>query len=389
MAVSNITNSINSKLRMTGMSSGLDTDALIKSMMASDKAKLDKAKQKQDLSLWKRDAYREISTAVKAFQDEFFDVLKPTSNFKSATAFAVFNTTYSTTNDSNVATITPLAGSTPGSHSITVTSLATQAQVVSKNEVAKDIASSSHMHDGAVNFSGHTFNVTVDGTTKTITLKDYSSGAYSGLVSDVKTDVQASLNAAFGAGRITFNAADGAASTFTLNQPGSTLTVAESSNGLTDLGYMLADNKSNRVSLSANLSSIQSSFRNGFNITDPTANVSFKINDTTINLGKSYQTATITDVIDAVKASGAGVELKHSSTSGKFSLVSSTYGAVGSITKVDTEAGGLLQALGVAGTEGVHMTTTQGTDAVFNLDGVNGIRRSSNEFTIDLSLIHI
>jgi len=42
VAVNNISNLINSRIRLTGISSGLDTDAIIEQLMSVERAKVDK-----------------------------------------------------------------------------------------------------------------------------------------------------------------------------------------------------------------------------------------------------------------------------------------------------------------------------------------------------------
>ena len=47
---SNISSMINSKLRLTGMVSGLDTDSIVKQLLAADQAKVNKVKQAKTLT---------------------------------------------------------------------------------------------------------------------------------------------------------------------------------------------------------------------------------------------------------------------------------------------------------------------------------------------------
>ncbi len=76
----NISNILNSKFRMTGMASGLDTDTMIKQLMKVEQYKVDKVKQDKQLLEWKRDDYRSMTTLLTGFKSDFFDVLKPTSD---------------------------------------------------------------------------------------------------------------------------------------------------------------------------------------------------------------------------------------------------------------------------------------------------------------------
>ena len=61
-------------LRITGMASGIDTDAVVKAMVSNYQAKIDKADQAQQTLQWQQDAYRTIITGIKGLQ-EYFDPL--------------------------------------------------------------------------------------------------------------------------------------------------------------------------------------------------------------------------------------------------------------------------------------------------------------------------
>jgi flagellar hook-associated protein 2 len=120
MAVNGISNMINSRLRLTGMASGLDTDTIISSLMKIERAPLDKVMQKKQLAEWKRDDYREITNLLRGLKDEFFDVLKPSSYMLSQNSYKKFSVS---STDSTVVTATGGAEGSMGSHKITVTTL--------------------------------------------------------------------------------------------------------------------------------------------------------------------------------------------------------------------------------------------------------------------------
>jgi len=74
VAVNNISNLINSRIRLTGISSGLDTDAIIEQLMSVERAKVDKIKQEKQILEWKRDIYRDIINKLRSITDEYFNV---------------------------------------------------------------------------------------------------------------------------------------------------------------------------------------------------------------------------------------------------------------------------------------------------------------------------
>ena len=93
--VNNISGMLNSKLRFTGMASGLDTDSIIQQMMRVERMKVDKVKQDKQLLEWKRDDYRSFSSILKGFKDEFFDAIRPASNMRSANTYYAYKSKYS------------------------------------------------------------------------------------------------------------------------------------------------------------------------------------------------------------------------------------------------------------------------------------------------------
>src|SRR5659263_218828 len=58
-------------LRISGMASGIDTDAVVKSMVSNYQAKIDKANAAKQTLQWQQEGYREIIKGVKGLQDYF------------------------------------------------------------------------------------------------------------------------------------------------------------------------------------------------------------------------------------------------------------------------------------------------------------------------------
>ena len=77
--------------RLTGLVSGLDTDALVKQMILGQQNRLDKANQKKQLIEWQRESYLSVISRINSFQSTHLDVLNPNSimrasSFKTSTA---------------------------------------------------------------------------------------------------------------------------------------------------------------------------------------------------------------------------------------------------------------------------------------------------------------
>ncbi|OAA93653.1 flagellar filament capping protein FliD [Clostridium coskatii] len=179
-------------IRLTGLASGLDVDALVKKMMAAEQAKLDKAKQDQQTTQWKQEAYQDIIKDIKDLQSSFFDASSSDKDILAATNFAPFNVSSAdglSAVDTSVATFTPGVGAKTGKYSISVKQLAKGAGIsntlyVPSNQTATKAQLSTKLTDIDPSLSGSVklglnannatsdFNVTLDNTSGTATLGD-------------------------------------------------------------------------------------------------------------------------------------------------------------------------------------------------------------------------
>ncbi|HRU42192.1 MAG TPA: flagellar cap protein FliD N-terminal domain-containing protein, partial [Candidatus Diapherotrites archaeon] len=87
-----ISSILNSRMRISGISSGLDVDGIVKQLMRIEQMKVDKARQSKTLLEWKRDDYRSVINSIRAFKDEYFDILKPATNMRSASSLSALKT---------------------------------------------------------------------------------------------------------------------------------------------------------------------------------------------------------------------------------------------------------------------------------------------------------
>ncbi len=167
-----ISSYLNSKLRLSGMVSGLDTDSIIKQLMTIEQTKVDKVKQSKTLVEWKRDNYREITNALRSFQDEFFNVAKPSSNMRSLNSYAIYDATSTNT---AVATASGGTGVTSTKHTIEVLDIAKAASGVGSGTVSKPLTGSSV---GSFNIDNYNKSIILNynGVSKEITLPN---GSYS------------------------------------------------------------------------------------------------------------------------------------------------------------------------------------------------------------------
>jgi flagellar hook-associated protein 2 len=55
-------------IRLSGLASGIDTEAMIKKVMQAERLPVDRLSQKKQILTWERDAYREINRSLLEFR---------------------------------------------------------------------------------------------------------------------------------------------------------------------------------------------------------------------------------------------------------------------------------------------------------------------------------
>ena len=195
-----ISSVLNSRMRISGISSGLDVDGIVQQLMRIEQMKVDKARQSKTLLEWKRDDYRSVINSIRAFKDEYFDVLKPATNLRSAFSLSALKTTYNGADTSSYFTATAGAGAIQGNYTVSNIKLASSAKAVSNTSVADGIQVSITDID-VENISSANDNnkiiVSFNGTSKEITIDDGATD-----MASLISDLNAKLKTAFGAEKI-------------------------------------------------------------------------------------------------------------------------------------------------------------------------------------------
>lgn len=114
--------------RITGFSSGLDIDSIVKKLMTAEKVPLDKMTQQQQQLQWKRESYRDSSTKMVSFLQTKLDTLSRSASINAQTANVTGNSDALTAKASSSAS---------GVMDITVNNLATASSAVSSGWTAK------------------------------------------------------------------------------------------------------------------------------------------------------------------------------------------------------------------------------------------------------------
>ncbi|NLM13255.1 MAG: flagellar filament capping protein FliD [Epulopiscium sp.] len=189
---------VSNKLRLTGFS-GLDTESMVEQLMKAEYTKVDKMKQKLQKLKWQQEGYREMINLLRGFKDKYLDILSK-DNLFSATSFQAYSTSVKLNGaDTNAVKVETLAGVALGSHKITVTQLAQKERWESTKSVSGDMTGNEITSDKWAKLTkGKSFDITLDGVKKTITL----SGDYGENLDNLIADLQTNINEAFGEGNV-------------------------------------------------------------------------------------------------------------------------------------------------------------------------------------------
>lgn len=124
-------------VRMTGMMSGLDTEALIKGMVDAQKIKNKKTSDKSQILDWKQEKLKELNSKLYKLYAEDLTKLKFQSNYNSKKV---------TSSNENYVTVTGNSNAPVGNAEIKVNSLATSQTVIGKS-LGSNVTSSTKLVD--------------------------------------------------------------------------------------------------------------------------------------------------------------------------------------------------------------------------------------------------
>ncbi|MDW8799698.1 flagellar filament capping protein FliD [Clostridium sp. A1-XYC3] len=169
--MSSITNA-SSKFRLTGMATGIDTDAAIKQMMSAYYSRVDKVKQQQQVLQWKQDSYRDFIGQINSFKSKYLDPLS--SNYiLSGSKISTFDV--NTTDTSNAVKMTAGTGAAEGNYSVSVGNMATKASSLSGSTPYINLKEATNNLTFPVVLDNSNNQITVDGKSITLDTGNYSS----------------------------------------------------------------------------------------------------------------------------------------------------------------------------------------------------------------------
>lgn len=92
-----------SNLRLGGITSGFDTEAMVTHLLSSYQTRIDKQSQKITKLSWQQSAYQDITKKITEFKNTYFDVLKRDTYLMSPSTFNKFKADVTATSNADAA----------------------------------------------------------------------------------------------------------------------------------------------------------------------------------------------------------------------------------------------------------------------------------------------
>ncbi len=128
-------NNISSILRISGMSSGFETEAIVESLMRVERLKINKLEEQKTLLQWRQDSLLEVNNILRAFRDKYISALSPKIYMSSPSAYKVFDVSFE--EPTSAVSITATANAMTGNHKIlSISQLASSTDVASTGKVS-------------------------------------------------------------------------------------------------------------------------------------------------------------------------------------------------------------------------------------------------------------
>ncbi|APC41173.1 flagellar filament capping protein FliD [Clostridium estertheticum] len=353
-----------SLLRIPGMSSGIDTDAVVKSMVSNYQLKIDKANQDKQTLTWKQEGYRDIIKGIKGLQ-EYYDPLSS----KYMSSGNSLNTNTATNSDSTIVSGKPSSSAKAGVYKVEVQQLAEQAKISgsSLNSIV-DVKTSAEESawSGVVLKIGNT----TLGAIGTISDTNSNLTAVDEIVANINSKIAATaLNGTVSASYV--SDANGNHIKFTTTGSAS-LSISSTPASPAVLGTITSINS--QISSSSKLTDLGADTMS-FELSYDSATTTKPINIS------ATSTDTIQSLMDKVKsATGGAVTMSLDDTTGKLIFLSKNYGSASSLTIKNSANTGKLgivdNLIPVSGKDAIVSITEPGQTATTTT-------QSSNQFAVN------
>jgi len=353
--------------------SGIDVDSLVKKLMAGEQAKEDALVQKKTVLEWQKAAYNTVYDDLSNFRNTVF-------NYKLQATLSPNKVSSSNT---SVATATANADAADVSHSLTVTQLADGVKLTSSSNITAANATkdtiANQFYGGSSGVPADPIQIKIANGTLNATFTVNPSGSIYDFISqinnagiNVKASYDSTLDRFFiysantgSASEISFDGSNAAGMDFVLNKlklPGLNLLSSSTTSG-SSVGAIDPNQP-----LSSQFSGLPASFT--LKLTNPNAN-----GGAVQTIAVDTATNTLNDLMNAINASGSATA-SFDQALGKFTLTPTNGGTL----DFSGSDGAALSFL--SSSLKLSVARHNGKDAIFNLDGANGLTEASNTFTI-------
>lgn len=350
---------VNGTTRITGLSSGLDVDGIVEQLITAEKAKkLNKLQQKEQTAEWTQEAYRSVISDLTDFQNTYFSTTSSSSIMKASNFLK-----YTATSSNSAITVSSSTSAKAGSHTVSVSQLATEAAYASSGNISKEVQGAAAPNYSSL--SGKSFVIALDGTSYTVDLDD---------VTDLDS-LQDAINDAVGStSKLTVSENDSGYLEITAQDDSGVQKITISATSTADAGLSALFGSdpvlSNRLDTTSTLGEISDQLNTALTFNDD-GEFQITINGTTLTFDKDD---TLADLISTVNDADLGATLAYNSLTGKLTLTADDTGAGNTLTVSDSDSGNFVSSL--------LAVKTDGTDAVFTIDGLK-MTRSTNSVTVD------
>lgn len=362
-----------STTRITGMYSGMDTDKLVEEMLAANKTPLNNYQRDKTEVEWQRETLIDLNSQLLEFQNLAKDTQEE-SSFKVYTAEST---------NSRIATATATKDALEGTYTIKTTQLARATTYTSKptsnNPYIASIKSKAIDFERA-NFSGTSFNITLNGVTKAITFGPEGDFRPETVTFDDMNKVfQDKIDDAFGANQIKVSIPENSDFQIEFSCAENALQLPLSITSGTTEGY------SDTLEILQIESGASNIFDTSMTIAEFTgkdvAEYTFTINGHTETV--STQT-TISDLFKKINNADLDVTIKYDSLSDAIIMKRNSSGA-GREIKIEEEGVDLFARLGFFESEATYQPGQNAIVTITDPEGRSrdGIELTSNSFTYE------
>ena len=355
------------KNKIGGLVSGMDIDSLMEKLMKAESSQMEKLQQQKTKYEWKRDAYREVNTKLKTFEESALTSygLQSSWNAKSVTASSTAVSAVATANANGTLNIEEATLANAGYVKTSLGSVTASTGKISDLGISATSGKFSFSIDGGAT---QTIEYSKDDTLDSLVKKLNDTGVFEATIKDGKLSTKVKDGKEVNADDSTniYSSAFAKKLGFTLDGT-SKLSENASASFVTTAGTVKADNTISSLGLSAGEFTIKAVDEKGEYITKK---ISYK------------ETDKISDVMNRINSSGVGVTAILSGSELSLTANIAGEGKDGAMN-IEKDDNGFFQKLGLLDGKTGDLTAkgTSGTNGSIVVNGVK-IEGTSNTYSV-------